>query len=208
MILRTLVNRYRLAKLKQLFLRCAEFKNIDTVTFFVGASIYLFGDSNKSDIQIGDNCLIYGTVASENHGKIKIGEYCSIGAGTKIRCVDSIVIGAYTAISYNVVIADNNSHPVNPHDRLIMRVTPPGSLERRWVNSDHAPIIIGRNCWIGENARICKGVTIGDGSIVAANTVVTKSVPANCIVAGNPGRIVKTDIDTGTEQKFRTDDLL
>lgn len=44
-------------------------------------------------------------------------------------------------------------------------------------------------------ARIYKGVTIGDNSIIAANTVVTKDIPKNCIVAGNPGRIVKTDID-------------
>ena len=45
--------------------------------------------------------------------------------------------------------------------------------------------IIGENCWIGANVRICKGVTIGDNSVVAACSVVTKDVPANCIVAGN-----------------------
>ena len=54
---------------------------------------------------------------------------------------------------------------------------------------------IGDDCWIGTNVRICKGVTIGDNSIVAACSVVTKDVPANCIVAGNPAKIVKTGID-------------
>lgn len=51
--------------------------------------------------------------------------------------------------------------------------------------------IIGENCWIGANVRICKGVTIGDNSVVAACSVVTKDVPANCIVAGNPAKVVK-----------------
>ena len=59
-----------------------------------------------------------------------------------------------------------------------------------------ASIYIGRNVWIGEYSRICKGVTIGDNSIVAANSVVTKNVPANCIVAGNPAKIVKKDIES------------
>lgn len=63
------------------------------------------------------------------------------------------------------------------------------------MHSANAPIAIGRNCWIGQNARIQKGVTIGDNSIIAANSVVTKDVPANAIAAGNPAKIVKTDID-------------
>jgi acetyltransferase-like isoleucine patch superfamily enzyme len=55
-----------------------------------------------------------------------------------------------------------------------------------------APVKIGDNVWIGMNAVILKGVTIGDNSIVAAGAVVTKSVPANTIVAGNPAAVVKT----------------
>lgn len=98
-------------------------------------------------------------------------------------------------MSTNCVITDNNNHPVNPIDRRIMTLTPSGSFERSWINSDNAPIIIGRNVWVGENARICKGVTIGDGAVIAANAVVTKDVPANSIAAGNPARIVKTQID-------------
>ena len=66
---------------------------------------------------------------------------------------------------------------------------------RMWKHSANAPIIIGENCWIGTNVRICKGVTIGDNSVIAACSVVTKDVPANCIVAGNPAKIVKSNID-------------
>ena len=76
-----------------------------------------------------------------------------------------------------------------------MRLTPVGHDMRMWKHSANAPIIIGENCWIGTSVRICKGVTIGDNSIVAACSVVTKDVPANCVVAGNPAKIVKTGID-------------
>lgn len=57
--------------------------------------------------------------------------------------------------------------------------------------------------WIGEYVRICKGVTIGDGSVVAANAVVTKDVPPNSIVAGNPAKVVKTDIDKTIPRQFK-----
>ena len=87
-----------------------------------------------------------------------------------------------------------------------MRQTPPGSKERSNIYSDNAPIKIGSNCWIGENSRVCKGVTIGDGAIVAANAVVTKDVPANSIAAGNPAKVVKTDIHLNSRRYFVTKD--
>lgn len=202
MILSKIRNNYLLKRLKRHFINNVTFQDADTVKIFRGAYVYLCWESEKTDIEIGNNCLIYGMLASQYHGKIAMGQYCALGAGSQIRSVDSVSIGDYTAISYNVIIADNNNHPVNPHDRMIMRTTPPGNLKRSWIYSDHAPIIIGRNCWIGENSRICKGVNIGDGCIVAANAVVTKSVPANCIVAGNPAKIVKTNIDTEIPRYF------
>ncbi len=197
-IIGKLINRYK--KYKLLKLICPKNKNIR-----VGktASIYLLWNSRPEDISISDNCIVNGELMSGWNGKISLGEFSAIGKGSVIRSVERVVVGRCVAISTNVVIADNNSHPVNPADRLILQKTPPGSFERSWINSEHAPIIIGDNCWIGENSRICKGVTIGDGAIVAANAVVTKDVPANSIVAGNPGRIVKTDIDKNTPRKFK-----
>ena len=94
----------------------------------------------------------------------------------------------------NVHITDNNNHPVSPSYRKYMRIC--RDLDPRlWKHSDHAPVIIGENCWIGRNVSIMKGVTIGDNSVIAANSVVTKSVPANCIAAGNPAKVVKTNIE-------------
>ena len=153
-------------------------------------------ESDIRDIHIGKNTILSGSIVSEYHGKVFMGDYSQIGAGSIIRSVVNVYIGELTAISTNVVIADNNSHPVNPFDREIIQQTPPYSKERSWIYSAHAPVVIERNCWIGENSRICKGVHIGEGSIVAANAVVTKDVPPFSIAAGNPARIVKTNIDT------------
>ena len=83
-----------------------------------------------------------------------------------------------------------------------MRHTPHGSREQNNRYSANAPIIIGENVWVGTNVRIQKGVTIGNNSIIAAHSVVTHDVPPNSIAAGNPARIVKTDIDKTTKPIF------
>ena len=165
--------------------------------------VYLSHGANKNNIELDFKSRIYGVLAAQYDGHIFIGKYSQLGPNSIIRAVNKVYIGDYTAIASNVVISDNNSHPVNPKDRLAMQKTPSGSKERSWIYSDNAPIIIGKNCWIGEISRICKGVTIGDGSIVAANAVVTKDVPQNCIAAGNPARVVKSEIDK-SHQYFKS----
>lgn len=159
-------------------------------------SISLINGSTKNDIVIHNNIMFLGChLTSSNHGKIEIGNNVKLGVRSQILCVDNVVIGDYTAIATDVTIVDNNNHPVNPEFRQFMRTTPHNSDARSWIHSDHKPVIIGKNCWIGSNVRIQKGVSIGDNSVIAACSVVTKDVPANCIAAGNPAKIVKTDID-------------
>ncbi len=157
--------------------------------------IRLADGSDKNDIVIGDHAMISGSLISENHGKITLGTYAYLRENSTIGAVNSIIIGDYTSIADYVVILDNNNHPIHPLDRKIKSSSPKGSDYRKWRHSESAPIVIGNNVWVGSFARICKGVTIGDNSIVAANAVVTKDVPANAIVAGNPAKVVKTDID-------------
>jgi maltose O-acetyltransferase len=166
------------------------------------AVIALVGGSVKDDVIIHENVDLYGTLKSYHHGRIVMHPWSKIGPGTIINCVNRIEIGRDTAIANNVLIIDNNTHPINPDDRRYMRHTPHGSEERQPWYSSNAPIIIGENVWIGSNVRICKGVTIGDNSIIAANSVLTKNVPANAVVAGNPAKIVKENIDMSTTPIF------
>ena len=162
-----------------------------------GTRVRLIEGSDKKDIVLGSDVGFFSgcLIVSSNHGKIIIGDHVRFQRNIRIYCVEKVVIGDYTAVSTNVCITDNNNHPINPEFRQYMRTTPHGSNARSWIHSAHQPIIIGKNCWIGENCRIQKGVTIGDNSIIAACSVVTKDVPANCIAAGNPAKIVKTDIN-------------
>jgi acetyltransferase-like isoleucine patch superfamily enzyme len=125
--------------------------------------------------------------------------YCTVGDftllnGAIIMAEKKIDIGSYCLISWGVGIADSDFHPVEPAQRLIdARALAPffkGRPPRPELTT--APVKICNNVWIGMNALVLKGVTIGENSVVAAGAVVTKSVPANTIVAGNPATTVKT----------------
>lgn len=164
------------------------------VDFSHTSKINLTNGSKKEDIVLNDRCRMYGSLISKFNGKIYIEENVKIGFDTILAATNSILIKKGSALAHNIKIYDNNNHPVNPEDRKIMYNSPWDSKYRTWKYSVSAPIIIGENVWIGADARINKGVTIGDNSIVAAGSVVTKNVPANCIVAGNPAKVVKTDI--------------
>lgn len=157
--------------------------------------IYLQDGANKESVILEDNVWMLGNIRVQHKGKVIMHEKSKIDDTTSILCVDHIEIGAYTAIAKDTVICDNNNHPISPAFRRNMRTVPVEDDLRTWKHSAHAPILIGENVWIGSQVRICKGVTIGDNSIIAANSVVTKNIPANCIAAGNPAKVVKTNID-------------
>ncbi len=180
--------------------KTAQIKSLVTLSgtgqeFDRSTYVRLADGSTPADIIIGENAMISGTLASEHHGKITMGKWTYLRENSYIGCVNEVTIGDYTSIADYVVVMDNNNHPVHPEDRRIKSGSRKGSDFRKWRHSDSAPIIIEENVWIGSFSRICKGVRIGANSIVAANSVVTKDVPPNCIVAGNPARVVKTDID-------------
>lgn len=174
----------------------------ENILLYRTASIRLINNASPENISLGDFSRVYGNITLCGKGKITIGDYSQIGANSCCWSVNSITVGTHTAIADHVMIVDNNNHPVNPADRHIMQQTPSGSFERSWINSDSSPIFIGNNCWIGQFSRICKGVHIGNGSVIAANSVVTKDVPENVIVAGNPAKIVKRNIDKETKRFF------
>jgi len=159
------------------------------------SNVLLSDGARKEQVVLENNSWPLGKIVVQNKGVVNMGEFSKIEDSTMILCVNKVIIGPYSAVAANTIICDNNNHPISPSFRKRMRLTPVGDDLRMWKHSASAPVIIGMNCWIGSNVRICKGVTIGDNSIVAACSVVTKDVPPNCIVAGNPAKIVKYNID-------------
>lgn len=145
----------------------------------------------KSNVIIGKNCEILGHLIVEGDGIIKIGNYTTIRASSRVFALNRIEIGDYVIISNNVTIYDNNNHPIEPRDRIEMCKS--GFYSDLWQakHSINVPILIEDNVWIGERACILKGTKIGRGAIIGMCSVVTKDVPEYAVVAGNPGRIVK-----------------
>jgi acetyltransferase-like isoleucine patch superfamily enzyme len=118
-------------------------------------------------------------------GFVRLGEYALVTAA-RIVCDAEIDIGDYALVSWDVVLMDSYRVPLDPAERrraLLGGQTTDGTLAR--------PIRIGRNSWVGFGACVLPGVTIGDGSIVAACSVVAADVPPYVVVAGNPARIVR-----------------
>lgn len=147
---------------------------------------------NKKSIKIGNNCTICGILRVDEKGKIRIGDYTTIRYNSDLGAADSITIGSHVIISNNVTIIDNNSHPIEPEIRYNMCESGFQSELWKWKYSVSKPITIEDNVWIGEKSVVLKGVTIGEGSIIAMHSVVTKDVPPYTIVAGNPAKVVKT----------------
>ena len=127
------------------------------------------------------------------NGRCTIGDFTLLN-GALVMAEDDISIGSYCLISWNVGIADSDFHPLDPAQRLIdaQAIAPFFKDRPPRPKLKTVPVKISDNVWIGMNATILKGVTIGENSVVAAGAVVTKSVPPNTVVAGNPAVAVKT----------------
>jgi len=138
------------------------------------------------------SCYAGCSFAVGKNGHCTIGDFTLLN-GALIMAEDKIDIGSYCLVSWNVGIADSDFHPLEPAQRLIdaQALAPFFKGRPRRPKLKTAPVIIGDNVWIGMNAVILKGVSIGKNSVVAAGSVVTKSVPPNTVVAGNPAVVVK-----------------
>ena len=114
---------------------------------------------------------------------IVIGNNCCFGANNHITCANEIIIGDCCLTGKWVTITDNNHGDTSYEDLkkepLLRTITTKGKVQ------------IGKNVWIGDKATVLSGITIGDGVVIAANSIVCKDVPSYCVVAGNPAKIIK-----------------
>lgn len=149
---------------------------------------------NHGRLVIGDNTVIAAKIMTFAHGgNITIGQDCYIGVQTRIWSGTEIEIGDRVLISHNCNIFDSTTHPIDKqiraeHEKEVLSTGFPKEL---YPTINEAPVRIGSDVWVGCNSIILKGVTIGEGAIVSAGSIVTKDVPANVMVGGNPARVLK-----------------
>ncbi|MGH7503801.1 MAG: acyltransferase [Longimicrobiales bacterium] len=162
----------------------------------VGAGLQLEGAIpliyGEGAIDIGDHVRIGGrntwTVGYKvsTGARIVIGDRVNIGYQNVLATAVSLEIGDDTLLAPNVQIYDNPSHPVSPAARL---------RNESFALEDARPVRIGRNVWIGTGAIVMRGVSIGDGAVVAAAAVVTRDVPPATLVAGSPAKVIRSIAD-------------
>ena len=147
----------------------------------------------NASIEIGDGCIVRSNfwsnllglyqrtiIIAKHKGQIKIGKNVGI-SGSTVYAWDRIEIGDNTRIGANVKIMDTDLHSLDVNDRDA----------DIFDSVKTAPVIIGKSCFIGCNSLILKGVTIGEGAVIGAGSVVTRDVPPFTVAAGNPARVVK-----------------
>jgi acetyltransferase-like isoleucine patch superfamily enzyme len=124
---------------------------------------------------VDDSFALFSPFYTDCGKNIAIGKNVFINSGCRFQDQGGITIGDGALIGHNAVLATLN-HDIAPEKRNTMHP---------------APIVIGKNVWLGANVTVVPGVTIGDNAVIAAGAVVTKDVPANTIAGGVPAKVIK-----------------
>lgn len=131
--------------------------------------------SQLSGKPVNPTLRIFPPLYTDFGKNIQVGKNVFINGGCHFQDQGGITLGDDCLIGHNVVFATLN-HFIEPSERASLRP---------------APIVLGKNVWVGSSSTILQGVTIGDNAIIAAGSVVTKDVPANAIVGGVPARLIR-----------------
>ena len=157
-------------------------------------SFLLYRSTAAEGVRIGRGSSTYlGTMFDVGpQGRVRIGDFSCVH-GAWFICDSKITVGDYALISWNVVFMDSYGAALDPAERRKQLQRLPFDGHRRMPRGAAAkPIHIGRNVWIGFDCVVLPGVSVGDGSIVGARSVVTQDVPPFTLAAGNPARIIRT----------------
>lgn len=159
-------------------------------------------DGNKKNnlISIGTNNMLGCSFVFEtDQGSISVGDNSYIGGGTSLISRNDITIGNHVTIAWGCTIYDHNSHSLNYRERQkdIERQNDDYKNGRNFITSKDwsvvksKPIYICNNAWIGFDSVILSGVTVGEGAIIGARSVVRQDVEPWTVVAGNPAVVIK-----------------
>jgi acetyltransferase-like isoleucine patch superfamily enzyme len=137
------------------------------------------------DVEFGDGVSLVGTlvpieIVSHEGSHISIGEHTFINYGASITAYREVRIGRHCLLGHHLRIIDRNEY----------------GLEQREIAPPAAPVLIEDHVWIGAHVIILPGIRIGRNSAIGAGSVVTKDVPPNCLVVGNPARVLRQTIAT------------
>jgi acetyltransferase-like isoleucine patch superfamily enzyme len=109
-------------------------------------------------------------------GSINVGDFCLLCPGVRIDSASNVTVGNNSMVAAGVYITDADWHDIYDRSKPIGRTV---------------PVVLGDNVWVGDSSIVCKGVQIGDNSVIGAGSVVTGDIPANVIAAGNPAKVIR-----------------
>jgi acetyltransferase-like isoleucine patch superfamily enzyme len=133
---------------------------------------------------LGDGTAVLITV--QQGARLTVGDYVAINSGVSIEAWHDVRIGSLVMIAPNASIIDDNRHELEPGTPLYK-----------------GPTVIEDNVWLATNVSVLPGVTIGAGSVVAANSVVSRDIPPNSLAGGSPARVLKTlSVPEGWSHRF------
>lgn len=148
---------------------------------FLGPKVEVYARRGYGRLTLGRWVWIgKGNAIRCHEGNLRIGEKVVFGGDNTINCYLDIEIGANSLFADWIYICDFDHR----YDDLTMPIKKQGIVK--------SPVRIGANCWIGEKSTILRGVTVGDGSVIASHALVNRDVPEYSIVAGVPARVLKT----------------
>lgn len=145
-------------------------------------------------VTIGAHCHLEDVqLALGRRARLSVGEHV-YAAGLMILSEHEIQIGKRVIFSFHVVIADSDFHPLDPAQRMLdaIAISPIHAGAERPARPaiGSAPVVIADDVWIGPNATILKGVTVGAGAFIEPGSLVTRNVPPRARVLGNPAQII------------------